>query len=102
MSTPGPGQGSFMALVVDYFSPTILGWHASSVKDTAMVTTALRMPLWWRDHASGILLIKPPKQDRAGVTASAGRTDPGKSTLNGAKAIHVTPSRDGDTEPSCV
>jgi transposase InsO family protein len=28
-----------------------VGWHAITVKDTAMVTTALKMALWRRDHA---------------------------------------------------
>jgi putative transposase len=27
-----------------------VGWHAATVKDTAMVTTALKMALWRRDH----------------------------------------------------
>jgi putative transposase len=38
-----------MALVIDCFSRAIVGWHVSSVKDTAMVTTALKMALWRRD-----------------------------------------------------
>ena len=38
----------------------IVGWHAATVKDTAMVTTALKMALWRRDHsecrvASGLI-----------------------------------------------
>ena len=40
-----------MAFVVDCFSRAIVGWHATTVKDTAMVTTALKMALWRRDHA---------------------------------------------------
>lgn len=40
-----------MAFVVDCFSRAIVGWHAATVKDTAMVTTALKMALWRRDHA---------------------------------------------------
>jgi hypothetical protein len=41
----------YVAFVVDCFSRTIVGWHAASVKDTTMVTTALKMALWRRDHA---------------------------------------------------
>jgi putative transposase len=40
-----------MAFVVDCYSRAIVGWHAATVKDTAMVTTALKMALWRRDHA---------------------------------------------------
>jgi transposase InsO family protein len=36
---------------VDCYSRAIVGWHAATVKDTAMVTTALKMALWRRDHA---------------------------------------------------
>ncbi len=40
----------YVAFVIDCFSWAIVGWHASTVKDTAMVTTALKMVLWRRDH----------------------------------------------------
>ncbi|QIS23479.1 DDE-type integrase/transposase/recombinase [Nocardia terpenica] len=40
----------YVAFVVDCFSRFIVGWHAATVKDTAMVTIALRMALWRRDH----------------------------------------------------
>lgn len=40
----------YVAFVIDCFSRAIVGWHAASVKDTAMVTTALKMALWRRDH----------------------------------------------------
>ena len=40
----------YVAFVVDCFSRAIVGWHAASVKDTSMVTTALKMALWRRDH----------------------------------------------------
>jgi hypothetical protein len=33
-----------------------VGWPATTVKDTAMVTTALKMALWRRDHADHRLL----------------------------------------------
>jgi putative transposase len=39
-----------VAFVVDCFSRVIVGWHTATVKDTAMVTTALKMALWRRDH----------------------------------------------------
>jgi transposase InsO family protein len=40
-----------VAFVIDCFSRSIVGWHAATVKDTAMVTTALKMALWRRDHS---------------------------------------------------
>jgi putative transposase len=40
----------YVAFVIDCFSRFIVGWHAATIKDTAMVTTALRMALWRRDH----------------------------------------------------
>jgi transposase InsO family protein len=40
----------YVAFVIDCFSRFIVGWHAASVKNTAMVTSALRMALWRRDH----------------------------------------------------
>jgi transposase InsO family protein len=40
-----------VAFVMDCFSRSIVGWHAATVKDTAMVTTALKMALWRRDHS---------------------------------------------------
>ena len=36
----------YVAFVIDCFSRAIVGWRASTVKDTAMVTTALKMALW--------------------------------------------------------
>jgi transposase InsO family protein len=41
----------YVAFVVDCYSRAIVGWHVATVKDTAMVTTALKMALWRRDHA---------------------------------------------------
>ncbi|MHA3024339.1 DDE-type integrase/transposase/recombinase [Mycobacterium sp. BMJ-28] len=35
----------YVALVIDCFSRAIVGWQVSRVKDTAMVTTALKMAL---------------------------------------------------------
>jgi transposase InsO family protein len=40
----------YVAFVIDCFSRAIVGWHAATIKDTAMVTTALKMALWRRDH----------------------------------------------------
>jgi len=40
----------YVALVIDCFSRAIVGWQISKTKDTAMVTTALKMALWRRDH----------------------------------------------------
>ena len=36
--------------MIDCFSRAIVGWHATQVKNTALVTTALKMALWRRDH----------------------------------------------------
>jgi transposase InsO family protein len=41
----------YVAFVVDCYSRAIVGWHAATVKDTAVVTTALKMAWWRRDHA---------------------------------------------------
>ena len=40
----------YVAFVVDCYSRAIVGWHTATVKDTAMVTTALKIALWRRDH----------------------------------------------------
>ena len=40
----------YVALVIDCVSRAIVGWHAATMKGTAMVTTALKMALWRRDH----------------------------------------------------
>jgi putative transposase len=40
----------YVALVIDCFSRAIVGWQVAKTKDTAMVTTALKMALWRRDH----------------------------------------------------
>ncbi|ORI12835.1 hypothetical protein BJI47_00200 [Rhodococcus sp. 1168] len=44
------GGVRYVAFVIDCFSRAIVGWHASTVKDTTLVTTALKMALWRRDH----------------------------------------------------
>jgi len=44
------GGVGLVAYVIVRFSRAIVGWHALTVKDTAMVTTALKMALWRRDH----------------------------------------------------
>lgn len=35
----------YVTFVIDCFSQAIVGWHASTVKDTAIVTTVLKMAL---------------------------------------------------------
>ncbi|WP_369123107.1 DDE-type integrase/transposase/recombinase [Nocardia amamiensis] len=40
----------YVAFVIDCFSRSIVGWQPATIKDTVMVTTALRMALWRRDH----------------------------------------------------
>lgn len=41
----------YVAFVIDCFSRAIVGWHASTIKTTPLVATALRMGLWRRDRA---------------------------------------------------
>ena len=56
MRLPTPARlGSTTGAVcqdIDCFSRAIVGWHIASVKDTATVTTALKMTLWRRDHTN--------------------------------------------------
>ena len=40
-----------MAFIVDVFAQRIVGWHASTCKDTDLVMIPLRMALWQRDRA---------------------------------------------------
>ena len=40
----------YVAFVIDCYSRAIVGWHAATTKTTPLVTTALRMALWRRDH----------------------------------------------------
>jgi putative transposase len=40
----------YVALVIDLFSRSIVGWETSTVKDTAFVEHCLRMALWRRQH----------------------------------------------------
>ncbi len=40
----------YVAFVIDCFSRAIVGWHATQAKNTAMVTTALKIALWRRGH----------------------------------------------------
>lgn len=40
----------YVALVIDCFSRLIVGWQVPATKDTAMVTTALKIALRRRDH----------------------------------------------------
>ncbi len=41
----------YVAFVIDCFSRSIVGWQASTTKQTPLVTSALRMGLWRRDRA---------------------------------------------------
>lgn len=41
---------AYVSFVIDCYSRTIVGWHASMSKTTPLVTTALRMSLWRRDR----------------------------------------------------
>ncbi len=40
----------YVAFAIDLFSRAIVGWQASTVKDTAFVESCLRMALWRRDQ----------------------------------------------------
>lgn len=40
----------YVAFVIDLFSRAIVGWQASTIKDTAFVEACLRMALWRRDQ----------------------------------------------------
>lgn len=40
----------YVALAIDLFSKTVVGWSVSPVKDVAFVETCLKMALWRRDH----------------------------------------------------
>jgi putative transposase len=40
----------YVAFVIDLFSRAIVGWQASTVKDTVFVEGCLRMAFWRRDH----------------------------------------------------
>ncbi len=40
----------YVAFVIDVFSRMIVGWHAMTSRPAELVTTALRMALWRRDH----------------------------------------------------
>ena len=42
----------YVAFAIDLFSRAIVGWQASTVKDTAFVETCLRMALWRRDQTA--------------------------------------------------
>ena len=41
----------YVAFAIDLFSRAIVGWQASTVKDTAFVEACLRMALWRRDQS---------------------------------------------------
>jgi transposase InsO family protein len=42
---------NYVAFAIDLFSRAIVGWQASTVKDTAFVEACLKMAIWRRDHA---------------------------------------------------
>lgn len=39
---------AYVSFIVDVFAQKIVGWHAATCKDVALVTTPLRMALWQR------------------------------------------------------
>ncbi|CAM3240436.1 Integrase core domain protein [Arthrobacter ulcerisalmonis] len=42
---------AYVAFAIDVFSRAIVGWRGSTIKDTDMVLTTLKMALWRRDQA---------------------------------------------------
>jgi transposase InsO family protein len=42
----------YVAFAIDLYSRAIVGWSASTVKDTTFVENCLRMALWRREHSS--------------------------------------------------
>ncbi|GAB3128811.1 hypothetical protein GCM10027056_30250 [Glaciibacter psychrotolerans] len=48
---PTWGGFVYIAFAIDLFSRAIVGWQASTVKDTPFVEECLKMALWRRDHA---------------------------------------------------
>ena len=48
-----PTRGGFVdvTFAIDLYSRAIVGWHASTVKDTPFVEVCLNMALWRRDNA---------------------------------------------------
>lgn len=47
---PGGLGFVYVALVINCFSRAVVGWQVTRTKDTAMVTIAVKMALWRRDH----------------------------------------------------
>ena len=41
---------SYVAFAIDLYSLGIVGWQVSTVKDTALVESCLKMALWRRDY----------------------------------------------------
>jgi putative transposase len=57
----------YVALAIDLYSRSIVGWSAATIKDTAFVEACLRMALWRRDHTgrpvgAGMIHHSEPKQ----------------------------------------
>ncbi|WP_105033802.1 IS3 family transposase [Cryobacterium aureum] len=48
---PTWGGFVYVAFAIDLYSRAIVGWHASTVKDTPFVEVCLNMALWRRDNA---------------------------------------------------
>lgn len=45
------GRFAYVAFAIDVFSRAIVGWHGSTIKDTDMVVTTLKMAFRRRDQA---------------------------------------------------
>jgi transposase InsO family protein len=62
----------YVAFVVGCFSRAIVGWHAATVKDTGMVTTALKMALWRRDPPTVASTTSNTRPSSGSIGSTAG------------------------------
>ena len=63
----------YVAFVIDCFSRVLVGWHAATMKQTAMVTTALRMALWRRGHTDRPVHVVRVRRNSCPTVRSADR-----------------------------
>ena len=69
----------YAAFAIDLYSRAIVGWQASTVKDTAFVEACLRMALWRRDYTGRPVLLGSIHHSDAG---SQGRFNQWKQHLD--------------------
>jgi putative transposase len=91
----------YVAFVIDCFSRAIVGWHATQVKNTALVTTALKMALWRRAmkaamSATGLSIIATPDLNIRLLRSpklSTWRASPHQSAASATPTITPWPSQ---------